>query len=103
MSGAVSGTLRYFLGAPGSALGTGVADGVVSIGAYAVLLLAPAVWLAVKKGIEWGVITFALTIGWLIFFFFFAALVLVFVSRLGGGSYPIPMMERIIPSTTTNF
>ena len=76
---------------------------IISIGAYAVLLLAPAVWLAVKKGIEWGVITFALTIGWLIFFFFLAVLVLVFVSRLGGGSYPIPMMERIIPSTTTNF
>jgi hypothetical protein len=44
----------------------GILLALVSIGIYSLLLLAPSLVMGVKRGVTWGIVTFAATVGWLI-------------------------------------
>lgn len=73
---------------------------IISIGVYSFFLFAPAVFFGFKKGLGWGIATFALTIFWLVFYLvvIFVVLFLLYQSPnypIGG---PIPLMEKLAPS-----
>lgn len=64
---------------------------IISVGIYSLLLFGPAVFIGYKKGVKFGVMTFAATIGWLIIglmFVFFA----FFILGTSRNSYPSPIM-----------
>lgn len=61
----------------------------VSIGVYTLLLFVPAILMAIKRGITWGLATFGLTILWLAIDSIIVLLVLTMLNR--NQSYPVPM------------
>lgn len=69
---------------------------VISFAVYALIIIAPAIYLGVKKGVGWGIGNFVMTIVWLILFGAVAILVL-FVFR--GQSYPV--ISPLLKTTTS--
>ncbi len=61
---------------------------VISCAIYALIMFLPSIYIGVKKGIWSGIITFVLTIGWLIFYFIILIMVL-FIFRMQQ-NYPMP-------------
>lgn len=77
----------------------------IAIGVYALLLLSPAVYLGLKRGISWGLITFGLTIFWLTAFGVIALILLFLAARRDYPISPQYMMEstnlQTLPPSTT--
>jgi hypothetical protein len=69
----------------------------ISIGIYAFLLFAPALFSGYKKGLGWGIAVFALTILWLIFYLIIIFIVFFFLYR-----GPPVYTETFPPTKTTS-
>lgn len=66
---------------------------IISVGIYALLLFGPAIFIWIKKGSGWGILSFFLTIAWLVFYLVVVFLILFILSARYPGPI-VPMLEK---------
>ncbi len=70
----------------------------ISVSIYLAFVFIPAIFIGIKKGFSWGLVTFVLTVFWLIFFSVITFFVLFFSGKIYPPVpvYPQPMMEKSV-------
>ena len=68
---------------------------IISFGVYALLIFAPAVYLGVKKGIGWGILTVVLTIVWLMIFLVVAIFIFFLLEETPNTFRALPLLEKL--------
>jgi len=63
---------------------------------YLVLIVGPAIFMGIRRGLGWGVATFAVTIFWLFIHVLIVLFVLLLLTRSSRLSSPIPLMEQMM-------
>lgn len=66
---------------------------IISFSVYIFFLLSPAIYMTIKRGIGWGIFTFALTVMWLIFY---VVILFIFAFIFRSNSYNILPMPPVI-------
>jgi len=70
---------------------------IFSIGVYLVVFIGPSVFVGIKRGLWWGIGTFAMTLSWLMIFLLIGLMFILLTqnNRSTYPDYPMPMMNEI--------